>query len=35
MVADTKCKVLLEADAHDVQTLGKEPVKKALSLIKK
>ncbi|MDR1234949.1 MAG: PHP domain-containing protein [Mycoplasmataceae bacterium] len=35
MVANTKCKVLLEADAHDVWTMSERPVTKALSLIKK
>jgi hypothetical protein len=34
MVAETKCKVILEADAHDIKTMSKVPVNKALKLIK-
>jgi histidinol phosphatase-like PHP family hydrolase len=35
MVAATKCKVLIEADAHDIKTLTKPVVEKALKLITK
>jgi hypothetical protein len=34
MVSATKCKVLLEADAHDVKTLSPTEVNKAFKLIK-
>jgi hypothetical protein len=34
-VATTKCKVLLEADAHDVYTMSRIPVKKAIDLMAK
>jgi hypothetical protein len=34
MVSETKCKVLIEADAHEVDTLGKAAVNKAKNLIK-
>jgi hypothetical protein len=34
MVSATKCKVLLEADAHDVKTLSPIEVNKAFKLIK-
>ncbi|GHU47425.1 hypothetical protein FACS1894218_1780 [Bacilli bacterium] len=34
MVAATKCKVLIEADAHEATTLNKENAKNALQLIK-
>jgi hypothetical protein len=34
MVATTKCKVILEADAHDISTMSRVPVNKALNLIK-
>jgi hypothetical protein len=34
MVASTKCKVLLEADAHDIKTLSPSIVNKGVKLIK-
>jgi hypothetical protein len=35
MVSGTKCKVLIEADAHDIKTLGKLAVNSAYKLITK
>jgi hypothetical protein len=35
MVASTKCKVLIEADAHDIKTMAKPSVEKAFALIRK
>jgi hypothetical protein len=34
MVSSTKCKVIIEADAHDIKTMAKASVNKALKLIK-
>jgi hypothetical protein len=35
LVSNTKCKVLIEADSHDIKTMSKAVIQKTFKLIKK